>query len=50
MILLYGDLTRATWYFIFALVSLGQGTIETQSRFCQSTGFLMQYGETTTGE
>lgn len=50
MLLLYGDLTRATWYFIFAAVSLGQGTTETRSTFCQSSGFLMQYGETTSGE
>jgi G protein-coupled receptor GPR1 len=50
MLLLYGDLTRATWYLVFAAVSLGQGTVKTKSSFCQGSGFFMQYGETTSGE
>jgi hypothetical protein len=50
VLLLYGDLVRATWYLIFTSVSLGRGTVKSASSFCQSSGFLMQYGETTSGE
>jgi Na+/melibiose symporter-like transporter len=50
VLLFYGDLVRATWYFVFTSVSLGRGTVKSASAFCQSSGFLMQYGETTCGE
>ncbi|OCL13842.1 hypothetical protein AOQ84DRAFT_81888 [Glonium stellatum] len=47
MLLIYGDLTRATWYFIFAIASFRRGTIRTHSLFCQASGFLIQYGTET---
>jgi hypothetical protein len=50
MLLIYGDFMRATWYFVFAVVSLAQGTVRTESSFCQSSGFLIQYGKETSGE
>lgn len=49
MLLIYGDLTRATWYFIFAIASFRGGAILTQSPFCQASGFLIQYGTETSG-
>lgn len=47
MLLIYGDLTRATWYFIFAIASFRGGAIPTQSPFCQASGFSIQYGTET---
>ncbi|OAL54346.1 hypothetical protein IQ07DRAFT_266306 [Pyrenochaeta sp. DS3sAY3a] len=47
MILIYGDLVRALWYFIFAMETLVRGTVQTPSGFCQSTGFFTQYGTET---
>jgi G protein-coupled receptor GPR1 len=50
MLLIYGDLTVTTWYFVFAVYSIARGTVKTQSRFCQSSGFMIQYGAETSGK
>jgi putative hemolysin len=50
MVLLYGNLMKATWYFIFAVVSMARGMINTESSFCQASGFLVQYGTETSGQ
>jgi hypothetical protein len=50
MLLVYGDLTRATAYFLFAVVSQARGTVRTEAAVCQSSGFLIQYGTETSGE
>ncbi|KAF9694339.1 hypothetical protein EKO04_007352 [Ascochyta lentis] len=47
MILIYGDLMRGTWLFVFAVISLARGTVTTRSTFCQVSGFLVQYGTQT---
>ncbi|KAH7394959.1 G protein-coupled glucose receptor regulating Gpa2-domain-containing protein [Phaeosphaeria sp. MPI-PUGE-AT-0046c] len=47
MLLLYGDVMRSAWYFIFAAHSIARGAVTTESRFCQSSGFLVQYGTET---
>jgi hypothetical protein len=49
VLLIYGDLMRATWYFIFSVVSFVNGIVESESSFCQTSGFFMQYGESTSG-
>jgi hypothetical protein len=50
MLLVYGDVIRSGWYFIFAVYSLVLGTVKTESRFCQASGFFIQYGTETSGE
>lgn len=50
MILIYGDLMRGAWLFVFAIISLASGTVRTSSTFCQVTGFLVQYGTETCGQ
>ncbi|KAF1846645.1 uncharacterized protein K460DRAFT_127804 [Cucurbitaria berberidis CBS 394.84] len=47
MLLIYGDLMRATWFFIFAVVAVVRGAVRTESAFCQSSGFFIQYGTET---
>ncbi|KAH6614204.1 G protein-coupled glucose receptor regulating Gpa2-domain-containing protein [Boeremia exigua] len=47
MILIYGDLMRGAWLFVFATISLARGTVKTGSTFCQVSGFLVQYGTQT---
>ncbi|KAF3042818.1 hypothetical protein E8E11_000123 [Didymella keratinophila] len=47
MILIYGDLMRGTWLFVFAIISLARGSVRTGSTFCQVSGFLVQYGTQT---
>ena len=49
MLLIYGDLMRASWLFIFAMVSIVRGTVTTYSSLCQASGFLVQYGMETSG-
>lgn len=49
MLLIYGDVMRSAWYFIFAVYSIADGTVETRSGFCQASGFLVQYGTETSG-
>ena len=49
VLLIYGDLTRATWYFILAVASFQGEAIPTQSPFCQASGFLIQYRTETSG-
>lgn len=50
MLLIYGDVMRSAWYFIFSAYSLANGTVATDTAFCQSSGFLVQYGTETSGE
>ncbi|KAK1914497.1 hypothetical protein P3342_010486 [Pyrenophora teres f. teres] len=50
MLLVYGDLMRASWFFIASVVMLVHGTVRTESAFCQSSGFLIQYGTETSGK
>lgn len=50
MLLIYGDLVRASWFFIAAVLMEVRGTVSTESAFCQSSGFLIQYGTETNGE
>ena len=50
MLLIYGDLMRSTWLFLFAVISIARGTIYTQSSLCQASGFLVQYGTETSGQ
>lgn len=50
MLLVYGDLTWTTWYFVFAVYSLARGTVRTAPIFCQTSGFFIQYGAETSGE
>nr|AVD68682.1 G protein-coupled receptor GPR1 [Stemphylium eturmiunum] len=47
MLLIYGDLVRASWFFIAAVLMEVHGTVRTESAFCQSSGFLIQYGTET---
>ncbi|OAG10152.1 uncharacterized protein CC84DRAFT_1084288 [Paraphaeosphaeria sporulosa] len=44
MLLIFGDLMKALWLFLQAVVSLARGTIITESAFCQSSGFFVQFG------
>lgn len=50
MLLVWGDLTRCTFYFVFAIFSLARGTVKTQTRFCQASGWFIQYGAETSGK
>ncbi|QRC97059.1 hypothetical protein JI435_140460 [Parastagonospora nodorum SN15] len=47
MLLVYGDLMRSIWFFVFTVYSLARGTVETNTRFCQASGFFIQYGTET---
>ncbi|KAF1839439.1 hypothetical protein BDW02DRAFT_473365, partial [Decorospora gaudefroyi] len=47
MLLIYGDLMRASWFFIAAVVMLVHGSVRTASSFCQSSGFFIHYGTET---
>lgn len=49
MLLVLGDLVRAMWYFVHAIVSVGHGAISTSSPFCQTSGFMVQWGTEATG-
>lgn len=49
MVLVYGDLMRETWFFMYAVITLSRGTVKTESSFCQASGFLIQYGTETSG-
>jgi G protein-coupled receptor GPR1 len=50
MLLVYGDVMRSLWYFVFAAYTLSRGTVKTESRFCQVSGFFIQYGTETSGK
>jgi len=50
MLLVYGDLIKATSLFLLALVSLTRGTLRTESPVCQAGGFFLQFGTETAGE
>ncbi|KAF2121470.1 G protein-coupled glucose receptor regulating Gpa2-domain-containing protein [Lophiotrema nucula] len=47
MLLIYGDMMKASWLMIFAVASIARGTITTRSSICQASGFLVQYGTET---
>ncbi|KAL6710024.1 G protein-coupled receptor gpr1 [Coniothyrium glycines] len=47
MLLIYGDVMRATWYFVYAGSALARGQVGTESAFCQSSGFFIQYATET---
>ncbi|KAF1955716.1 hypothetical protein CC80DRAFT_78023 [Byssothecium circinans] len=47
MLLIFGDLMKASWLFLFGVVSIFRGTVYTESAFCQAAGFLVQYGTET---
>ncbi|PVI03545.1 hypothetical protein DM02DRAFT_246709 [Periconia macrospinosa] len=47
MLLIFGDMMKATWMFLFAVVSIARGKVYTESAFCQASGFLVQYGTET---
>ncbi|KAF1964586.1 hypothetical protein BU23DRAFT_492045 [Bimuria novae-zelandiae CBS 107.79] len=47
MLLIFGDLMKAMWLFLLAAVSLARGKIVTESVFCQTSGFLVQFGTET---
>ncbi|KAF2451380.1 hypothetical protein P171DRAFT_400850 [Karstenula rhodostoma CBS 690.94] len=44
MLLIFGDLMKAIWLFLQAVVSIARGTTVTESAFCQTSGFLVQFG------
>jgi hypothetical protein len=50
MLLVYGDLMRSIWYFVFAIYAMARGTLKTESKLCQASGFLIQYGTETSGQ
>jgi hypothetical protein len=50
MLLIYGDLMRSTWYLISSIYSLARDTVTTNSRFCLSSGFFIQYGTESSGK
>jgi hypothetical protein len=49
MLLIFGDLMKASWLFFFAVVSIAKGTVFTESALCQASGFMVQYGTETSG-
>ncbi|KAF2645287.1 hypothetical protein P280DRAFT_416853, partial [Massarina eburnea CBS 473.64] len=44
MFLIFGDLMKAFWLFLFGIVSIARGPVVTESAFCQVSGFMVQYG------
>jgi G protein-coupled receptor GPR1 len=50
MLLLDGDLTRATAYFVFAVASQAQEAVRTKTAFCQLSGLFIKYGTETSGK
>lgn len=49
MLLIFGDLMKAMWLFLLAVVSIARGTVATESAFCQSSGFFIQFGSEAAG-
>jgi hypothetical protein len=49
MLLIFGDLMKAMWLFLQAIVSIARGTIVTKSAFCQFSGFFVQFGTEQSG-
>ncbi|KAF2690406.1 hypothetical protein K458DRAFT_427146 [Lentithecium fluviatile CBS 122367] len=47
MLLIYGDCLRSSFLFLCSIVSIARGTVKTESAFCQSGGFIVQYGTET---
>ena len=50
MILIYGDLTRGIWFFVFNVLSVARGIVATKAALCQVSGLLVQYGTETSGQ
>ncbi|KAF2492008.1 hypothetical protein BU16DRAFT_422080, partial [Lophium mytilinum] len=46
MLLIFGDLMKSAWYFIFAIASF-RHNVDTKTPFCQASGFFIQYGTET---
>lgn len=49
MLLIFGDMVKAMSLFLLAIVSIEHGAIKTESAFCQSSGFFLQFGTETSG-
>lgn len=50
MHLIFGDLMKALWLFLQAIISISLGTIPTESAFCQASGFFVQFGTEVSGK
>ena len=48
--LIWADVTRSVWMFIFGLVNLSGTAVSTRSSFCQATGYFIQVGIEQAGE
>ncbi|EME40471.1 hypothetical protein DOTSEDRAFT_74146 [Dothistroma septosporum NZE10] len=44
LLLICGDLWKASWFLVFSATTLGYGHIETESAFCQVSGYFLQVG------
>lgn len=44
LLLIAGGSWKSLWFFIFAVTTFTQGTIETESTFCQGSGYMLQVG------
>jgi hypothetical protein len=49
MLLVYGDVTRSVWYFVFSIYTSVRGAVASESKLCQTSGFFIQYGTETSG-
>ncbi|EOA87030.1 uncharacterized protein SETTUDRAFT_115758, partial [Exserohilum turcica Et28A] len=47
VILIYGDLVRASCYFVAAIATLVNAHVDNDSAFCQASGFFILYGTET---
>ena len=43
-LLILSDMFKAFWYFIFPIVVFTRGTVQSSSKFCQASGFLLALG------
>jgi G protein-coupled receptor GPR1 len=50
MLLVFGDVTRSIWYFVFSIYVIARGNIESESKLCQASGFFIQYGTEISGK
>ena len=44
MFLIFSDMFKALWYFVFPVVVFSRGTISSSSKFCQASGFFLALG------
>ena len=49
MLLILGDFVKALWYLIFCAYALIHGPVNSNTAFCQGSGFLMQWGTQISG-